>query len=367
MAGKTASKSSAKSMPRLTGGQFHTEMKRPKAGAYLFFGDENFVKRRELEALRKALCADASLDAFNHYVFTRDNYTSDALVSAILAPPVMVDLKLVELNCYPLNEMRKKEELTGLETALEAAAESPDTLLIVYTTPENFDAGEPKSPSAMMKLISKYAVPVEFTHETSQRLTMWVQKHFAADKIIAEFSECTYLIDTSGHDMTTLAGEIDKLCAYLHFKQRDKLERADIDYICPHNKEIGAFEFADAILDSNNEKAFYILGDMRKRNEEVTVILGGITKIYTDLLALKLCSDAGIVPDDAAKRLGLHPYVAKIRMAKAKDCDRRALEGVIDLCSDTDMALKTTAIEPYVLLERLIVQVSQYRKRKIFQ
>lgn len=43
---------------KLPGGQFRTEMRQARAGAFLFFGDENFLKRRELESLRDKICAD---------------------------------------------------------------------------------------------------------------------------------------------------------------------------------------------------------------------------------------------------------------------------------------------------------------------
>lgn len=346
--------------------QFRAEMKRPKPGAYLFWGDEGFLKRRELESLREKLCADESLAAFNHFVFTAENYSPEALSAAVGAPAMMTDLKLVELYCLPFTEMRKKEDTEAIESALKTASASSDTLLIVYTTPENFDPGEGKAQSAWMKLFSKSAVPVEFAHEPTQRLVSWVQKHFTSDKLIAEPDECVYLIDTVGHDMTTLVGEIEKLRCYLHSKERDKLQKADIDLICPHNKEIGTFEFADAILDSNNDKAFYILADMHKKNEPAQIVLGGITKIYLDLLSLKIYAEAGITPDDAAKRMGIHPFVAKLRMNKARSCDRRALEGVIDLCATTDSAMKSNATDEYVLLERLIAQASQLRKRRVF-
>lgn len=347
-------------------GQFRAEMKIPKPGAYLFWGDEGFLKRRELESLRAKLCADESLAAFNHFVFTSDNYSPEALNSAVLAPAMMTDLKLVELYCLPFNELRKKEDSEAIESALKAASESSDTLLIVYTTPENFDPGEGKSPSAWMKLFSKVAVPVEFAHEPTQRLVSWVQKHFTSEKLIAEPDECTYLIDMVGHDMTTLVGEIEKLRCYLKSKERDKLQKADIDLNCPHNKEIGTFDFADAILDSDNDKAFYILSDMHRKNEPAQVVLGGITKIYLDLLTLKIYADSGVTSDDAAKRMGIHPFVAKLRMNKARSSDRRALEGVIDLCAETDAAMKSNAVDEYVLLERLIAQASQLRKRRVF-
>ena len=350
----------------ITGAQFRSEFKRVKAGAFLFYGSENFLKLRELQSLREKICTDENFEVFNHFVFTRDNYSAEALSTAVMSVPMMSDYKLIELYEIPFAEYRKKEDTEGLEAALEAVSESEDTVLVIYTTPENFDAGEAKSPSALFKLFSKYVTPVEFAHESTQRIGLWVQKHFSAEKIVAEPIECNYLIDTVGHDMTTLTGEISKLCAYLHYKERDRLQKTDIDLVCPHNKEIGAFEFADSILDGNNEKSFYILGDMKQKGEPVQVILGGIIKIYSDLLALKLCADASVSPDDAAKRLGLHPYVAKTRMAKAKSCERAALEAIIDLCAETDEALKSSALDDYILLERLIIQVSQYRKRKVF-
>ena len=105
---------------------------------------------------------------------------------------------------------------------------------------------------------------------------------------------------------------------------------------------------------------------MKLRGEAVHFILGGITKIYSDMYSLRIFADAGISPDEAAKRLSMHPYIAKLRMAKAKACEKAALEAVIGLCANTDAALKSSAVDDYVLLERLIVCASQYRRRKVF-
>ncbi len=365
-------------------------------GVWLFWGEENFLKQRELQALRKKALPDENAAAFDHYLFTRDNYTPDALFSAVMAVPMMGDVKLVELYEYPFTElMQKKEDLSAFEKTLAAASESDDTLFLIYTTPENFDpvsgkkSGDGKSAdddkksgggkksdegrksdsskqSVWWKLIAQYGNMVEFAHETSQKLAGWVQKHFAADKIVAEPNECLFLMETVGHDMATLTGEIEKLCVYLHANGREKLERADITQVCPFNKEFGDFAFADAILDADTEKAFWILAEYRRTNAAAIVILGGITKIFMDMTALKFCAAAGISSDEAAKRIGLHPYVAKLRLAKAKLIERQALEEILALCAETDAALKSTSADEYVLLERLIATASTIRKRKVF-
>ena len=52
-------------------------------------------------------------------------------------------------------------------------------------------------------------------------------------------------------------------------------------------------------------------------------------------------------------------------MQKAKNCERQALADIIDLCTATDAALKSSPLDDYILLERLIVQASSHRKRKV--
>jgi len=351
----------------ITAAQFRSDIKQLHAGAWLFYGDENFIKHRELERLREKLCSDGDTAAFHHFIFTQDNYSPDAVMSAVMSPAMLCDFKLIEIYCLPFPEMRKKEDTVGVESFLSAVADSDDTVLILYTTPENFDAGEKKIPSTWFRIISEYAVPVLFEHETSQKLTLWVQKHFTKIGLLADFPECTYLIDTVGHDMAVLSNEIEKLIAYLSANGKNRLQNCDIDSVCPHNKEIGDFAFADAILDADNEKAFYILADYRQKNEAAQVILGSISKIYTDLMYLRLCFDSAIHADQAAVRLKMHPYVAKLRMAKASRTDRRAIEAVLHLCAETDMAIKSSAADEYVLLERLIVRASQYRQKRVFQ
>ena len=349
----------------ITGGQFRAMMKLPKPGVFLLYGDENYQKHGELALLKKKLFGERGDSDFDHYIFTDDNYDGGALLSAILSPAMTGEYKLVELYCLTFADLRRKEDRKALEDALSAAAESDDTITIIYTTAENFDPGLPKKPSEWMKLLSGYATPVNFEHEPTNRLVAWVQKRFTSDKLIAENNECVYLIDTVGHDMSTLAGEIDKLRAYLHAKERDKLHTADIDYVCCHNREIGAFDFANAIIDARCDKAFETLRELRADNENPVSILAQVTSIYTDMLSLKLYMDAGISVEEAAKRLGLSVYPAKLRAAKAKLCSKGALESIIELCAATDGAMKSSAVDNYILLERLIVMAAEYRKRNI--
>ena len=349
----------------ITGGQFRALMKTPSAGVFLFYGDENYQKHGELALLRKKLFGERGDSDFDHYIFTDDNFDGGALMSAMLAPPMTGEYKLVELYCLTYADLRRKEDKKAVEDALSAAADSDDTITIIYTTSENFDPGLPKKPSEWMKLFTAYAVPVSFEHEPTNRLVAWVQKRFTSDKITAENNECIYLIDSVGHDMSTLAGEIDKLRAYIHSKERDKLYTADIDYVCCHNREIGAFDFANAIIDARCDKAFETLAELKAENEKPLSILSQITSIYMDMLSLKLYMDAGISIDEAAKRLGISAYPAKLRAAKAKLCTKGALEAIIELCAATDSAMKSTAADEFVLLERLIVLAADYRKRNI--
>ncbi len=346
-------------------GEFRRRMKIPSVGIYLFFGEENFIKYRELCAVREKVCEDKALESFNHFVLTKDNFSPEALTNAAMSIPMGVDLKLIEIYELPLGEIKKSEEIEAFKEALQAVADSGDSLLIIYTTPENFDSGKlPKHPSSMYKMLSEYAVPVAFNYESDAKLCQWLGRHFAKEKIIAGIEECQYLLSTVGHDMSSLTGEIEKLSAYIHFHGRERLQKGDIDLICPKNKEIGEYDFANAILNGNPDKAFYILAEMKLKNEDAKTLLGSVTRIYTDMLMLRLCVDAGIMLDEATTRLNMNPYTAKIRMQKARQCDRKVLEELISLCQEAVEALKSFSVDDYLVIERLIVKATAVRKRK---
>ena len=90
----------------MTPSEFKAELKK-LSGGYLFYGEEDYLKRYYLNALRKQTVTEG--DVFNHIVINSESYTPERLSASLEALPVMADKKLVEVNSLYLSSMSENE------------------------------------------------------------------------------------------------------------------------------------------------------------------------------------------------------------------------------------------------------------------
>ncbi len=339
----------------MTPNEFRTELKKLKGG-YLFCGEEDYLKRHYLSALRSASVDEG--DAFNHIILTGDTYSPERLFAAIEALPMMAERKLIEINSLYISSM-SEGELDGLVSVLKCLPEYEYNILVMYTEPDELDIGNKKAPSKELKALSECLTPVIFERETPARLSSWVAKHFASELIIAPPDTVALLIDRCGCDMYALSNEIDKLSCYLKTQGREKLTIDDVIKVCGERKEIAAFDFANAILDLNTEKAFSVLGEMKKQKEKPEIILSGISRVVCDLEIIKYSTENGIPLADVAKKLKFHEYKAGLYAKSASRTTVERLRALSEKCYEADLLIKSSKLDNYVILERLVVEATR--------
>lgn len=337
--------------------KFRAAVKQGLSGGYLFFGEEEYLKHSCLDLVRKAVLGDNTGDSFNHIRLDGESFSFDALENAIISLPVFSDNKLVEIHSIDLNSMKEKEieELCSTLSMLEG---NPETVLIFYCAPFELDAGDPRRPSKLLSALSRVVVAVGFEKQTREKLAKWVIAHFNHNKVACSKEMSMLLLDTCGHDMYALAGETEKLCAYVLQSGRNEVGAADIELLATKNKEIGEFDFSNAILGRNVERSFYILSKYEmedKSGKEVNLILGSIIRIFTSLYKISLLSQKGMRDDEIAKELKMNPYQCSLYR---KNLGRRTpaeLERILLLCREADAQLKSGTKNGYEVLSRLII------------
>lgn len=339
----------------MTPSEFKAELKK-LSGGYLFYGEEDYLKRYYLNALRKQTVTEG--DVFNHIVINSESYTPERLSASLEALPVMADRKLVEVNSLYLSSMSENE----LEELCSVLARLPDyeyNVLVIYTEPDELDPGVKNKPSPSLKKLTEYLKPVFFDRETPARLADWTYKHFVKELIVAPHDAVTTLVSRCGGDMYTLSGEIDKLCCYLKANGRDKLTEEDVVRICGERKEIGAFELANAILDRSPARAFAVLSEMKKVKERPEAILSGISRTISDLLTVKVLIDSGMSMQTIEKRLVMNSYRLSLYSKSAAKNSHSDLKNVLDRCYEADKLIKSTQLNSYTVLERLAIEASR--------
>ena len=134
--------------------EFKTKLKNGDLGGwYIFSGEEDYLKKYYLSALREEIVTDGAFALFNHATFDGADIDFGALRDAISSPPMMGEYKLVEWKFADIENM-KESERKALELLFPLREEHPYTVFAIMTTLDGLDVGTPKRPSKLKTRLS---------------------------------------------------------------------------------------------------------------------------------------------------------------------------------------------------------------------
>lgn len=341
----------------MTETELRTALKHGVRGGYLFWGDEDYLKRYYLGEVRRAVMAACppGLEELNRITLTLEDGDFAALENAILAPPMMAPQKIIEVT-PPSPDSWKEKEKTALLTALEALNGLDDTVLVLSVPRGTLDAGTPKRPTAFFKKLSAILAPVEFPLQTGVRLRRWVERHFADAGLAIGDEAVGALLARCTPDMTGLKSEIDKLIAYELSHGRTSVPIEDVPLVTSPGIREDAFALANAVLAGDRTAALAALDLYRKRREEPLMVLASLSRVMCDLLTVAELAEAGAEKTDIARQLKMHEYKASLYMRSAAGFGIPRLRAALRRIREADRLTKSASMG-YIPLERFVCTI----------
>lgn len=333
----------------MTTTELSKKLKTDPKGVYLFYGEEEYLKRRYLEQIREKIIGDDPAAAFNHVKIEGDLLAFSAELDGLA---LLGGERLIELWDVDFAKVNG-DQLTAL---CDLLSESEDTV-VIYTHPDEFPEGTAKKPSAQLAALSKCSCAVNFERQKPAALASWLNRHATAQGCFMDPHLCKKMIDYCSADMFVLAGEVEKVCGYVLAHGRNRVEEADILAVASPNSVYGAFDFANALLDRDKAKAFVLLADMIRRKEKPQDILGTVSRTMSDLLMIRTLRDVGMAPNEIASKLKMHEYVLSLRLQSAMKRSMESLEQTATLCREADRKIKSTRLDSYRVIELLILEL----------
>ncbi len=337
----------------ITEAEYRKQIGKTTGKAYLFFGEEDYLKNHAVKLTREQLCPEPAFAFFNDVTIDAVDFTVDGLLNAMTSPPMMAEGKLILLRGMELGAM-KKEELEPLLESLALLREYDYNTVIIQTAAGFFDAGTQKRPSALLKTVAEVAIPVRFDPITPARLVAWCGKHFAHYGVNAAPEQCQYLISFVGRDMFRLSTEIKKIAHYVLAAGRNVLLREDIDAAAVSEISVDTFGLSNAILARDYRTALDALSVMKFEKAKPELVLGSISNTLCDIYIARVFMNEGRMLADIAPHIKGGEYRAKLAMRAAASTDVARLVRVIGLCAEADGKIKGTGLDNYTVLERLI-------------
>ena len=323
------------------------------SGIYLFCGEEDYLVRYYLGALRSKIAGDEAFAIFNNPVFDGDEVDYNAIIEAVKAPPMMSDYKLIEWRHADLSKM-KESELDSMEELISVCEEHPYSVVAFTANADGVDFGTPKKPSTFIKRFDKQINILRFDKSTENQLYAWLKKHFDSQEVTVGLDTVKALVFRSGRSMDVLAGEVDKLCALVKSRGKSIVTPEDVNEVASSTPECDTFALSNAILDRSRSRAYLALEDMKLRRVEPTIIIGMVAKTFDDLTAIAHLLDEGLGVGEIQSTLGMNEYKLKKYIPAAKKYGTDRLSAIISALAEADAGSKYGGVTGYTAVELFI-------------
>ncbi len=326
------------------------------ASAYVFYGEETYLREYYLDQLRKKLIP-AGFEEFNYHKLQGKGLTVQALGDIVEALPMMCEKTLVtvtDLDLFKLPEEQRNQMVALL-------SDLPEYCCLVFV----YDILEYKPDRKMKKLytaLTDAARIVEFKAQGQSDLINWIGRRFKALGKDIDRQSAEHLIFTCGSLMTGLIPEIEKIAAYTRGPQ---VTVKEINAVADPVIDAMIYDITNEISRGNYDKAADTLGKLLKMQEEPIVILALIgkelRKLYTACIAIEGGKDRYWLMDIWNMR---SDYPAKLLLSSARNFSKEWCRDGILMCKKLDLQMKSqNGFDSQGELKLLLMRLAQGVRR----
>ena len=323
------------------------------SGAYIFSGEEDYLKRYYLAQLRGVAVPDESFSTFNHAVYDGEEIDFASLRDDVMSPPMFERYKMIEWR-YPNFEKMKESDLGELEKLLDLVDSTDYAVLAFLVSDGDVDLGTPKKESKFVKRFGEKLRILNFDKSTDAQLLSWLKRHFDADGIKVTADVLNTLIFRVGHSMTVLNNEVNKLCMLAKARGQAEISVKDVEIAASSTPECDTFALSNAILERNKKGAFLALEEMKSRRLDPIMILGMLAKTYTEIVTVSLMLADGIGTQDIETATRINPYKLKHYVRAAKRFPPEKANAIITELARVDTGAKYGGVTGYTAVEMFI-------------
>ena len=326
---------------------------------YLFHGEDDYSLREKLDDM-KARLGDESAAGLNTAVLDGRSLALAELRTTCDSMPFLSDHRLVIVEGFcarfepragaaESSKQREDPTLAGLRSYLPAM---PDTAQLVFV--ERVALGE-RNP--MLKMSKELGGKIqEFKALPGVQLSKWIVERVQAQGGTIAPQAAETLGAFVGSNLRQLAQEIDKLVTYAGKQQ---IQDSDVKLLVADAREIKVWDLTDALALRQRDQALGVLHQLLDDGEQPPpVLMAVITRQFRGLMLVKELADARQSPDEIARQLHIHPFVAQKSANAARSFTFDRLDAIYRHLLDADLAVKTGRLEPGLALDLLIVEIT---------
>ena len=305
---------------------------------YLLFGDEPYLVSNYKKKLREAIAGD---DTMNFNYFEGKNPDVREIISLADTMPFFADRRLILIDSSGFFKSAPEELVNYLPNM-------PDTVCMIFCE------SEVDKRNKLYKKVKDLGYVAELKKQDAEQLMRWAAGILGKDgkKITKPVME--YFLERTGDDMENIRTELEKLICYT--MGRDVITREDVEAVGTVHVTNRIFDMVSAIVAGNTRKALDLYEDLLTLKEPPMRILFLIARQFNQLLQVKELAAAGLGKGDIASKIKVPPFAAGKLITQAKAFTREQILSYVELCVESEEAVKTGQMADRMAVELLITR-----------
>jgi DNA polymerase-3 subunit delta len=314
---------------------------------YVLHGDEHFLKRRVVAALR-TLALGTEDDGFGLSNRDGDKASWAEIHDELETLPFLSPRRLVLID-------RADPFVTRERSRLEKYFAEPSKTGVLVLDVQSWPAT-----TKLAKLLPE-AATIVCKAPDSRKLPEWCVEWCAAQHgKPMSVPAARLLVDLVGSDMGLLDQEMAKLAIYAGSNSR--IDTPDVDQLVGQSRSENTWKIFDLIGAGQIGGALTLLDRLLDQGEEPLRLLGAFSMQLRRLAQAARLHSQGESLADALERAGIPPFGRRNAEQQIRHLGRRRLDLIYDWLLETDLGLKgSSQLPPRTLLERVVVQLARQR------
>lgn len=334
-------------------------------GAFLFYGEEDYLKGRVMSDLRSSVLTAEGFEIFNHFDISFSASSSlpresifASLSDACDASPLMQDRKLIEVH----DIIPDKIPQTELDSIVSIAKKvGTDAVFILYCRSNELICDYKLEQSALFRKLADVMRPVRFDLVPTGKLISFIRRQLKAQNVFIEDDAAQTLVDMCASRLLAITSEVSKLISYASVNKNGETYMITDDIVRSVCSESASdelpFALSEAMMRWNLTAVMNALDLSRETKEEPIAVCAKISRVLTDMLTVKAGISSGVTVDDISKAMKMKPFRTGKYVDAVKNVPIEIIERAVSTMYRLDRDLKSTQTDAWVLIDGAVTDI----------
>lgn len=315
------------------------------SGAYLFYGDELYLRDLYIEKF-KAIIPKDGFEEFNLITLEGRSMNRAEAADSIESFPMAAERKLVIIRDSGIFKKPREEDAWFWNDELKSL---PDYCVLLFVE------DEVDKRSSIYKALSKTGTAVDFTYLKPYELTAWVQGEVLKAKRKMSKEVIEYFVSVCQEGLVNLNNELQKLLTYCD----EDITIGDVRRVVSKSLSVQVFDLSDCIMERHTDRALEILAELKTVKESAFTIMYLLNSMFDKMLMSKLMLAGGSTTAQIEQKLGLPPFIAKKYYRGARGFSEEFLKARVMRVPELDLEIKQGRISDWDALYSFVFEALQ--------